>query len=78
MSEARSNLGPGVFALIPIGCCIGLPLIAASGVSVGLAAWVGGILLGALVLVAAAALFVLRAGRHRTETRPSSILRTHS
>lgn len=75
MSEARSNLGLGLLALIPIGCCIGLPLIAAAGVSVGLAAWVGGILLATLLLVAAAALFVLRARRHRTGTRPSSILR---
>jgi hypothetical protein len=78
MSEARSNLGLAVFALVPIGCCIGLPLIAAAGVSVGLAAWVGGILLAAFVLIAAAALFVLRARRHRTDTRPSSILRTRS
>jgi membrane protein implicated in regulation of membrane protease activity len=78
MSEARSNLGPGVFALVPIGCCIGLPLIAAAGVSVGLGAWVAGILLAALVLIAAAALFVLRARHHRTETRSSSILRTYS
>ena len=78
MSAARSNFGLGGLALIPFGCCIGLPLIAAAGVSVGLAAWVGGILLAALVLIAGAALFVLRARRHRTDTRPTSIVRTRS
>jgi membrane protein implicated in regulation of membrane protease activity len=74
MSEARSSLSLGALAVIPIGCCIGLALIAA-GVSVGDAAWVGGALLAALVLVAVAAVFVPRARRLRTDTRSSSILR---
>lgn len=45
---------------IPIACCVGLPLIAAAGISVGLAAWAGGIAFAALVLIAAATLLVLR------------------
>ena len=77
MSEARSNLGLGVLALIPIGCCIGLPLIAAAGISVALAAWVGGLTLAALVLIVAVAVLVLRTRRHRND-RSSSILRTRS
>ena len=68
MSEQRSNLGFGLLALIPIVCCIGLPLIAAAGVSVALAA---------LVLIVAVAVLVLRTRRHRND-RPSSILRTRS
>jgi membrane protein implicated in regulation of membrane protease activity len=74
MSEPRSNLGVGLLALIPIACCIGLPLIAAAGISVALAAWVGGIALAALVLIIAVAARVLRTRRHRND-RPASILR---
>ena len=77
MSEHRSNPGVGLLALIPIACCIGLPLIAAAGISVALAAWVGGITLAALVLIVAVAVLVLRTRRHRND-RPSSILRTRS
>jgi len=77
MSEQRSNLGFGLLALIPIVCCIGLPLIAAAGISVALAAWVGGLVLAVLVLIVAVVVLVLRTRRHRTE-RSSSILRTRS
>ena len=38
MSEKRQSLGLGAVALIPIVCCIGLPLIAAAGVSAAVAA----------------------------------------
>jgi asparagine N-glycosylation enzyme membrane subunit Stt3 len=68
MTETRSNLGLGVLALIPIACCIGLPLIAAAGISIGLAAWVGGVALAAFLLIAAVALLVLRVRRHRENT----------
>jgi membrane protein implicated in regulation of membrane protease activity len=74
MSEPRSNLGVGLLALIPIACCIGLPLIAAAGISIALAAWVGGIALAALVLTVAVAVLILRTRRRRSN-RPSSILR---
>jgi membrane protein implicated in regulation of membrane protease activity len=76
MSERRSNLGVGLLALIPIACCIGLPLIAA-GISVGLAAWVGDLALAALVLIVAVAVLVVRT-RRRRNGRPSSILRTRA
>ena len=77
MSEPRSDLGIGLLALIPIACCIGLALIAAAGISVALAAWVGGIALAALVLIAAVTVLVLRTRRHHND-RPTSILRTRS
>ena len=77
MSEPRSNLGVGLLALIPIACCIGLPLIAAAGISVALAAWVGGIALAALVLIVVVAGLVLRARCHRND-RHASLLRTRS
>ena len=78
MKEPRWNLGLGLVALIPIACCIGLPLIAAAGISIGLAAWAGGTAVAALVLIAAVALLVLRARRHRDDRTPASILRTRS
>jgi hypothetical protein len=77
MSEPRANLGVGLLALIPVACCIGLPLLAAAGISVALAAWVGGIALAALVLIAAVAVLVLRTRRHRNQ-RQASILRTRA
>ena len=77
MSEHRSNLGFGLLALIPIVCCIGLPLIAAAGISVALAAWVGGLAFAALVLIVAVAVLALRTRRHRNDRHPS-ILRTRS
>ena len=77
MSEPRSNVGVGLLALIPIACCIGLPLIAAAGIGVALAAWVGGIALAALVLIVGVAVLVLRTRRRRSD-RPTSILRTRA
>ncbi len=77
MIEPRSSVGVGLLALIPIACCIGLPLIAGAGISVALAAWVGGIALAALVLIVAVAMLVLHTRRHRSD-RSSSILRTRS
>ena len=77
MSEPRSNLGVGLLAVIPIACCSGLPLLAAAGFSVALAAWVGGIALAALVLVVAVSVLVLRTRRQRND-RHSSILRTRA
>ena len=64
-SEPGKNLRLGALALIPLACCIGLPLIAAAGISAALAAWVGGITVAALVLIAAAAALILRARRQR-------------
>jgi hypothetical protein len=73
MNETRRSLGFGLVALVPIGCCIGVALIAAAGISVGLAAWAGGIALAALVLSAVVVLFAARLRRHRNDRRPTSI-----
>ena len=68
MKETRSNLGFGLLALVPIGCCIGLPLIAAAGISAALAVWVGGIALAVLVLLAVVVVLVPRERRRRGST----------
>lgn len=78
VSEARKNVGLGLLALIPVACCIGIPLLAAAGVSVAVAAWAGGIALGAIVLVAAAALLGLRLRRRGRPILPHSITRSRS
>ena len=78
MSETRKNLDVGLLALVPIACCISIPLIAAAGISVALAGWAGGIALAALVLLAAVVLLVLPARRHRATTPPISIPRSRS
>jgi membrane protein implicated in regulation of membrane protease activity len=67
MKDTRSHLGLGLLALMPIACCIGVPLIAAAGVSVALAAWIGGVALATVVLIAVVVLLVLRARRYRHE-----------
>lgn len=63
MSEKRKSLGLGALVLLPMVCCIGLPLIAAAGVSVAVAAWVGGAVVGAIVLVGALLVLGLRLRR---------------
>jgi membrane protein implicated in regulation of membrane protease activity len=78
MKEERSNLGLGLLALIPIACCIGVPLVAAAGVSVAVAAWSGGITLAALVLIAAVVLLAVRVRRRHRGERGSSIVRARS
>jgi len=79
MRETRSNIGMGALALIPIVCCIGIPLIAAAGISVVLAAWVGGIALGGVALVAAVIWFSLRLRRRHGGHAPLlSIMRGRS
>jgi hypothetical protein len=63
MSEKRQSLTLGALALLPIVCCIGLPLILAAGVSVAAAAWIGGAVVGAIVLIGALLVFSLRLRR---------------
>jgi hypothetical protein len=65
----------GVLAVVAIVCCVGLPLIAAAGVSVVVDAWVGGIALAALALTTAVVLLVVRAGRHHSHRQRHPILR---
>jgi asparagine N-glycosylation enzyme membrane subunit Stt3 len=75
MSEPRSSSGMSALALIPIACCVGIPLIAAAGISAAVAAWVGGIAIGVVVLVVVTVLLALHLRRrHDPRHLPSSIL----
>lgn len=65
----KNNVGLGALVLLPIVCCVGIPLIAAAGISVAVAAWAGGAVIGAIVLVAVA--LVLSARYRRRRSRPS-------
>jgi hypothetical protein len=65
MSDVRKSLGIGALALLPIACCIGLPLIVAAGIGAAALAW-GGAVVGAVVIATAAAFLVLRR-RARTQ-----------
>jgi uncharacterized membrane protein len=75
MSEKRQSLGLGALALIPIVCCIGLPLVAAAGASVAVAVWVGGAV-GAIVLVGMLLVVGLRLRRRHGGSLP--IIRSRS
>jgi membrane protein implicated in regulation of membrane protease activity len=75
MSEKRQSLGLGALALVPIACCIGLPLLAAAGVSVGLAAWTGGIAAAAIALALVLVVFTSRMRRRRS-AQPRSLRTT--
>jgi hypothetical protein len=68
MSERRAGLGMGGLALLPIACCIGIPLIAAAGLSVAAAALIGGAALAAIALAAAVVLHAIRAWTRRRMT----------
>ncbi|HWQ23351.1 MAG TPA: hypothetical protein VNK94_04525 [Gaiellaceae bacterium] len=68
-------LAAAVLVLAPV-CCLGLPLLVAAGVSLGLAAAVGGLLLAALVALAVGGLLVLRARRRGLLALPSRPKRT--
>ena len=61
------TLGMAGLVALPVVCCAGLPLLLAAGVSVGLAAWIGGIVVGGIVLFGAAALVDLRVRRRARE-----------
>jgi membrane associated rhomboid family serine protease len=65
MTETRKSIGLGALALIPIVCCVGVPLIAAAGVGVAVAARVGGIAAGAVAL-AVVTLLGVRVRRRRS------------
>ena len=65
---ADKNLGLGLVALVPLACCIGLPLAAGAGLSVATAATIGGITVGAIALGVAVTLFTARARARRRST----------
>jgi heme exporter protein D len=64
MSEVRKGIGLGGIAILPIACCIGLPLLLAASVSAAAFVW-GGVALGAVALVGVVAFVVVR---RRTRT----------
>jgi maltodextrin utilization protein YvdJ len=65
MSELPKGVGLAGIALLPIVCCIGLPLLIAAGLSVAAFALIGGITVAAIALAAALVLLVVRARRRR-------------
>ncbi len=77
MKETRSKLGWGALALLPIICCIGTALIATAGISVAVAAWAGGIAVGAVVLAAIVVPLSVRRRRRRSwQAPPLSVTRS--
>lgn len=64
MSERPHGLGLAGLAVIPIACCIGLPLLAAAGI--GVAVLVAGVAAGVVAVLAAAVLLVRRTRRRET------------
>jgi len=66
MSERPDGIGLVGIALIPIACCIGLPLLAAAGV--GIVTLMAGVSAGGLALVAATLLLLHLRRTRRTKT----------
>lgn len=62
----RRRLGFGALALLPVACCIGLPLLVAAGLGVVALAEIGGAAMGGVALVAAIALLLGRSRRAPT------------
>lgn len=65
MIKMRKGIGLGGLVLLPIVCCVGLPLLVAAGASVAAFALIGGITVGALAFAAAIGLVVVRVRRRR-------------
>ncbi|GEM_PF-3582286 len=78
MNETGKHLGLGALVLLPVVCCVGVPLLAAAGVSVAVAAWAGGISVGVVVLAAVALLLGVRIRRHRRGRRGTLVPTTRS
>ncbi len=70
MSEPR-GIGLAGLALLPIVCCIGLPLLLAAGLSVAAFALIGGIAVGAVALAAVVTLLVVRARKRHACATPT-------
>ena len=79
-SGTDKGLGRGVVIALPlllIGCCVGLPLLAAASISVAALAW-GGALVGGLVAVAAFSVVLLRRRARARACRTRDALREPS
>jgi hypothetical protein len=70
MSEVRKSLGVGGIALLPIACCIGLPLLAAAGVGAAALVWGGAVVGGIAVATLAGVLLLRRRARATACPRP--------
>ena len=62
--------GLGLIALLPI-CCLGLPLLVATSVSVAAVAWIGGIAAAAVAFAAVVVVVAARVRRRRSSQSPS-------
>lgn len=71
MKEPGKNLGLAAVALVPIACCIGLPLLVAAGASLAVAAWIGGIAAVVIALALVLVVFASRMRRRRSAEPPS-------
>lgn len=60
LTDAGVGVGVSVLAVV---CCLGLPLLLAAAAGTALAVWIGGLIVGAVVLVALVALLADRARR---------------
>ncbi len=60
MSGIRDRLGLGGVALLAVGCCAGIPLLLAAGLSVAAFAVIGGGAIAALALLLALGFIVAR------------------
>lgn len=67
-SATRKSLSVGGLALLALACCVGLPLVAAAGLSAAALTWLGGIAAGAVALAVLAAILITRAGRRARGT----------
>jgi hypothetical protein len=76
VSETRKNVGLGAVALIPIACCIGIPLTAGAWISVAVAARAGGAFVVVVVLVAVVVVLALRLQRRNGRQSPLSTTRS--
>jgi hypothetical protein len=63
MSELRKSVGTGVLALVPIACCLGLPLLVAAGLGAVALAWGAGVIAALALAAASVVLFARRRAR---------------
>jgi hypothetical protein len=63
MTELRKSLGAGAIALLPIACCVGLPLLVAAGIGAAALVWGAGVIAALALAVAGVVLLARRRAR---------------